>query len=44
MQIGIDIGATKIEYVILLGDRYEMLGAAISARNLGLKIFHIGGQ
>ncbi len=34
---------SKIDYVILLGDRYEMLGAAISARNLGLKIFHIGG-
>ncbi len=34
---------SKIEFVVLLGDRYEMLGAAISARNLGLTIFHIGG-
>ena len=34
---------SNIEFVVLLGDRYEMLGAALSARNLGLKIFHIGG-
>lgn len=34
---------SKIQSVILFGDRFEMLAAAIAARNIGLQIFHIGG-
>ena len=34
---------SKIKSIILLGDRYELLAAAISAKNLGINIFHIGG-
>lgn len=34
---------SNIESIILFGDRYEMYAAAIAARNIDLKIFHIGG-
>ena len=34
---------SKIQSIILFGDRFEMLAAAIAARNNGLQIFHIGG-
>ena len=34
---------SKINSIVLLGDRYEMFAAAIAACNLGIKIFHIGG-
>ena len=32
---------SKIQSIILFGDRFEMLAAAIAARNIGLQIFHI---
>ena len=34
---------SKLNAIILLGDRYELLAAALAAKNLGIKIFHIGG-
>ena len=33
----------KIDLVILLGDRYEILGAAIAAHSFGIKIAHFHG-